>query len=163
MTSVVFTAAPDDSFAAVAADEGVVPGRVNESFWFEVGAPDDAVLRRAGAANATIFAPIKQWVNFSCRSCNRTHGSCFLHGCVCDSGWGTSDGATEQCGEPQVKYDDMMTIEVVATILPTGLVLAIGFVTWWVLIRSKSTGSPEGSGSTRHGRWSGTLKPTIQI
>jgi hypothetical protein len=163
MTSVVFTGARDDSFASVTADSAVVPGSINESFWFEVAARDDGVFRRAGVANKTIFDPIQQWVNFSCRSCSRTHGSCFLHGCVCDSGWGTRDGAKEQCGESQVGYNDMMTIEVVATILPTGLVLAIGFVTWWVLIRSKSTGSPEGSGSTTRGRWSGNFKPTVQI
>jgi hypothetical protein len=163
--SVVFSGGADDTYAAVAADE-TIAGRVNESFFVDLGSARDAdALRDTGLAEARekqIFEPINAWVNFTCTMCNRTYGECFLHTCICAPGWGTITKGQDECGGQQVPYLDLFIVEVLATILPTVLVLTIGFVTWCVLIQSKGGGSP--GGSETHGRrWSGTLKPTVQI
>jgi pimeloyl-ACP methyl ester carboxylesterase len=161
--SVIFSGGANDTFAAVAADPKV-SGRVNETFYIDLGAARDTDSLSDSALAQTrqdrIFAPINAWVNFSCLKCNQTYGECYLHSCICAEGWGTAENADEECGGRQVAHEDMLVVEVLATIMPTILVLTIGFVTWGVLIQSKGNASPDGSGTTGK-RWSGTGRLSI--
>jgi hypothetical protein len=167
MTSVVWSNGRDDPWAAVQVPGTEIAGSTNESVFVAIGsASGEAVLWNNQSYTSwkeQIGQPISGWVNFDCSHCNRTYGECFLHKCVCEKDWGSVEGKSTKCDTRQVMYRDMLTVEVLATLTPTGLVLAIGFVTWCVLIRSKENPSPEGSGAESRGRWSGGRRPTVQI
>jgi hypothetical protein len=168
LTSAVWSSGADDTWAAVAVPGTTVAGGVNESIFVSLENGRDADILSLGrdeiqaVRKEKIVRIIREWVTFSCSNCNASHGECYLHRCVCENDWGNPESG-ERCSERQVMYRDMLVLEVLATITPTGLVLAIGFVTWYVLIRSKSTASPDGSNATNRGRYSGGRSPTIQI
>jgi hypothetical protein len=149
----VFVGNGRDLWATFEAAE--VGGRANETVAVEASGVNGADwLAHEDAARDVVVEQLAAWALFQCK-CDPEHSECRLHGCVCKNGW---SGA--ECRERMVPYAWFARMQIMATIMPTIMVLVVSIVAWKVLVKSGdgTRAGTEGSMGLTRGRWAGMLK-----